>query len=226
MKKIAVIVAGGTGQRMGGDLPKQFLLLQEKPLIWHTLRAFTTAFDDIDIVLVCPENFQEDGKKIADNFPGTTITIVPGGATRFHSVRAGLQLVRLPAVVFVHDAVRCLVTPGLIQRCYDTALQKGNAIPVISPHDSMRLLDQGMWTVLDREKVRLVQTPQVFQGDQLLQAFQQTYMEAFTDEATVVETAGHALFLVDGEFENIKITRPADLILATEILRSRQNRPA
>src|SRR4051812_7942843 len=129
MKKYAVIVAGGSGQRMGTDIPKQFLLLAGKTLLWHSVNAFLNAFDDINIILVLPAEHMAEGAKIADGFQsGEKIQVTTGGATRFHSVRNGLQLVTGLSIVFVHDGVRCLVNKALIQRCYEQAVSKGNAV--------------------------------------------------------------------------------------------------
>lgn len=224
MKKIAVIVAGGSGVRMGGDMPKQFLQLMDRPIVWHSMKAFSDAFDDIEIVLVCHENYLYEGEKLMADFPAKKVSIVKGGVTRFHSVKAGLANIESPAIVFVHDAVRCLVTPELIQICYNTALEKGSAIPAIRANDSMRVLEKGNFVVLNREKVRIIQTPQVFQSGLILSAFQQEYKDSFTDEATVLEAFGEKIYLVEGAVENIKITRPIDLVLAEAILKSRQKR--
>ncbi len=222
MKKYAVVVAGGSGQRMGSSIPKQFLLLQGKPLLWYTLDTFLKSFDDIEIILVVPETgISEADALVEDLNAQARITITKGGTTRFHSVQNGLALVTEPSIVFVHDGVRCLITKELIQRCYHQAIEKGSAIPAIAATDSIRIVDGNSHRVADRNNVRIIQTPQTFQSLILLKAFNTDYKDSFTDEATVVEASGENVFLIEGEHENIKITRPADLLIAERILAER-----
>lgn len=221
-KKIAIIVAGGTGQRMGSVIPKQFLEIQGKAILLHTIDQFTAAFSDIELVIVLPAAYIEEGKTLLQNNGYTNqIQLVEGGDTRFQSVKNGLAKVTESSIVFVHDAVRCLLTPALIQRCYQQALEKGSAIPAVSATDSVRIVNGDHNSVLDRENVMLIQTPQTFQSTILLEAFKQPYTSIFTDEANVVEANGGNVYLVDGEFENIKITRPLDLAIAEHILAKR-----
>jgi 2-C-methyl-D-erythritol 4-phosphate cytidylyltransferase len=220
MKKIAIIVAGGSGIRMGADKPKQFLLLADKPLLWHTVKVFLTAYNDMEVIVVLPSDFMEMGKGVLNEFTNR-IQFTEGGATRFHSVQNGLKLIQPDSVVFVHDAVRCLVSKELIQRCYELALLKGTAIPAVAATDSLRLVTGDTTSILDREQVRIIQTPQTFLSNILLPAFEQAYDISFTDEATVAEAYGHIVSLVEGEYDNIKITRPADLAVATTILANR-----
>jgi len=223
MEKYAVIVAGGSGQRMGTDRPKQFLLLHGHPVLWHTLSAFLSAFDDIHIILVLPDGWLEEGKAIAQltAFPGR-IRVVSGGGTRYDSVKNGLAAVPANAIVFVHDGVRCLVTPALIQRCYAGALEKGNAIPAIAAIDTIRFAGTEGNSQVDRNRVRIIQTPQTFFSSTLKAAFEQTYDDSFTDEANVVERLGEKINLVEGETTNIKITSPIDLLVAEQILQKRE----
>lgn len=219
MKKYAVIVAGGTGTRMGGDLPKQFLLLKDKPVLYYSLQAFLDAFDDLEVILVLPVNHMGTGQEIIDAyFDKDRIQITEGGDTRFQSVKNGLQLIGEESIIFVHDAVRCLVTRELIHRCYESAFATGTAIPVVPSKDSVRLLTEEGNDAIDRAKVMLVQTPQTFHSKILLPAFQIDYKDKFTDEATVVEAYGLKVSLVPGEENNIKITRPVDLLLAEKML--------
>lgn len=207
---------------MGSTIPKQFLLLQGKPVLWHTLNTFLSTFPDIKIVLVLPSAFLDMGDAIAKTLlTPASITITPGGDTRFQSVKNGLQLVAPESVIFVHDAVRCLVSRDLIQRCYDTAIEKGNAIPATSSIDSVRIETNGNNKIVDRNQVRIIQTPQTFLSKYLLPAFEQPYDPSFTDEASVVEKNGSLINLVEGEYNNIKITHPADLAIAASILESR-----
>ena len=222
MKKYAVIVAGGSGQRMGAAIPKQFLLLRGKPLLWYTLQSFLQSYDDMHIILVLPkENMAEGEQLIQDLQANQKITITPGGITRFHSVQNGLKLVTVPSVVFVHDGVRCLITRELIHRCYGQAVAKGSAIPVVTATDSIRIIEGDTHKVADRNQVRIIQTPQTFLSSILLPAFTTEYKDSFTDEATVVEASAQEVFLIEGDYENIKITRPADLLIADSILTER-----
>jgi 2-C-methyl-D-erythritol 4-phosphate cytidylyltransferase len=219
MKKYAVIVAGGSGIRMGGDLPKQFILLKDKPVLYYSLKTFLDSFDDLQIILVLPVNFTDMGQEIIDAwFDKDRIQITAGGDTRFQSVKNGLQLVKEDSIVFVHDGVRCLLSINLIHRCYKQAIETGTAIPVITSRDSVRLINERGNDAFDRNRVMLVQTPQTFHSKILLPAFQIDYKDKFTDEATVVETYGIKVTLVEGEENNIKITRPVDLIVAEKVL--------
>jgi 2-C-methyl-D-erythritol 4-phosphate cytidylyltransferase len=224
MKKYAVIVAGGSGQRMGTAIPKQFLLLQGRPLLWYSLQTFLHAFEDLAIILVLPAGNLAEGEELAQELGAATrITVTAGGATRFHSVQNGLALVSSPSIVFVHDGVRCLVSQELIRRCYTQALAKGSAIPAVVATDSIRILAGEGHAVADRNLVRIIQTPQTFQSEILLPAFENDFEESFTDEATVVEASGNPVFLIEGEYSNIKITRPVDLLVAEKILSERSS---
>ncbi|MDE3235606.1 MAG: 2-C-methyl-D-erythritol 4-phosphate cytidylyltransferase [Bacteroidota bacterium] len=224
VNKIAVIVAGGSGQRMGVTTPKQFLRLHGKPLLYYTLQAFLQAFNDLIIVLVLPEEHMQTGQAIAAELIGNErIKFTVGGLSRFQSVQNGLKLASEDAVIFVHDGVRCLITPQLIRSCFEQALLKGSAIPAVAATDSIRIIDGDKNHVADRNNVRLIQTPQTFKGNILLPAFQQGYKESFTDEATVVEATGTPVFLIEGDYQNIKVTRPIDLLIAEKILEERKS---
>jgi 2-C-methyl-D-erythritol 4-phosphate cytidylyltransferase len=221
MKKFAVIVAGGSGTRMGSHIPKQFLLLHDKPVLYYTLKTFLEAYDDLQLILVLPEEYIDMGKEIIDAyFDHSRIQITAGGETRFDSVKNGLHLVDKESVVFVHDAVRCLITIDLIHRCYNNTLLVGSAVPAVRSKDSVRILneEENDNEVLDREKVVMIQTPQTFHSKILLPAFEIDYKERFTDEATVVEAFGLKISLVEGEETNIKITRPVDLLIAEKLI--------
>lgn len=221
MNKIAVIVAGGSGIRMGNDLPKQFLLLKGKPVLYYTLNTFLNAYPDMEVILVLPQDYTDMGQEIIDAyFDKDRIRIAMGGSTRFESVKNGLKLVDKEAVIFVHDAVRCLVSAALIQRCYEAALKTGTAIPVIKSNDSLRILTEDGNDAIDRERIVLVQTPQTFHSKILIPAFHIDYKDKFTDEATVVEAFGMKVSLVEGEAGNIKITHPVDLIMAESLMKS------
>lgn len=222
MNKYAVIVAGGSGLRMGTTLPKQFLPLCGKPVLWHSLETFLTAWPDVQIILVLPKDHQQIGADVVNTTSEPArIRITVGGETRFHSVKNGLALIDNPGVVFVHDAVRCLITTNLIHRCYDQTVEKGNAIPAIQPIDTLRIETTDGSQLLDRTKVRVIQTPQTFFSDIIKKAFEQPYDTSFTDEASVVEKLGVAIQLIEGEATNIKITRPIDILLAEKILEER-----
>ena len=222
MNKYAVIVAGGSGSRMNSAIPKQFLLVKNKPVLYYTLDTFLKAYDDLKIILVLPEEYVATGQEIIDAwFDYKRIKITVGGRTRFHSVQNGLHLVDEESIVFVHDAVRCLLSVSLIHRCYDAALEFGAAVPVVDCKDSVRFVSAHGNEALERRNVKLVQTPQVFLSTILLPAFNIDYKDKFTDEATVVEAFGMKVHLVEGEEDNIKITRPFDLLLAEKIMDER-----
>ena len=219
MKKIALIVAGGKGSRMNNDIPKQFLLLKNKPVLYYTLKAFTDAYENIEIILVLPEEHISKGQEIIDGyFDHSRIRITAGGRTRFHSVQNGLALINEESIIFVHDGVRCLITSDLIKKCYETAVENGNAVPAVECGDSVRLLTATGNKIIDRNKVRLIQTPQTFHSKILLPAYRIDYKDKFTDEASVVEAYGLTINLIEGEKNNIKITTPADLHLAGILL--------
>lgn len=219
MKTYAVIVAGGSGARMGSELPKQFLPIHGVPVLIHTVKAFLGAIGDIHIVVVLPELHMEAGRGYLQQFlPGQQVTLVPGGPTRFDSVRNGLSVTEDDAMVFVHDAVRCMVSPTLVRQCYKDALQFGSAIPVVPVKDSIRKIEGEYSVVVDRSALRAIQTPQTFPAGELKRAFEQPNQPAFTDEATVWESYGKTVHLTEGEERNIKITYPTDLLLAEQLL--------
>jgi 2-C-methyl-D-erythritol 4-phosphate cytidylyltransferase len=219
MKKYAVIVAAGSGARMGSALPKQFLLIHNKPILWYTLHTFLKSYKDIQIIVVLPEEYYDTGLTICAEinaiYPIQTIT---GGNTRFHSVQKGLSLIREQSIVFIHDAVRCLLTPSLIHHCFEEAQKFGSAVPCVDAKDSVRLIHATGHKSIKRSDIKLVQTPQTFQSAILLPAYQANYHEDFTDDASVVEASGYEVHLVDGEQNNIKITTPLDLAIADELL--------
>ena len=219
MDLYVVIVAGGSGKRMGMDTPKQFMELAGKPVLMHTIERFRQFHSSIEIITVLPENqlryWTELQKKYSFEVPHT---LVKGGPHRFISVKNGLKFVGAPGLVAIHDGVRPLVRIETIQRCFDTAAENGNAIPVVSPADSLRLLKDGSNIPVGRMDVKQVQTPQVFNVDIIKKAYQQEYDTAFTDDATVIEKAGYKVNMVEGNRENIKITNPEDLFIAQTLL--------
>ena len=204
---------------MGGNLPKQFILLKDKPVLYYTVKAFLEAYDDLQVILVLPVEYTDMGQEIIDAyFDKDRIRITAGGDTRFQSVKNGLALVEQEAIIFVHDGVRCLLSKELIHRCYTRAVETGTAIPAIVSKDSIRLLTEEGNEAYDRNRVMLIQTPQTFHSKILLSAFQIDYKDKFTDEATVVEAYGMKVSLVEREENNIKITRPVDLLIAEKLI--------
>ncbi len=219
MKKYAVIVAGGSGKRMNNALQKQFILINNKPVLYYTIKTFLSAFNDIQIILVLPEDHIPKGQEIIDGFfDNEKIKIVSGGRTRFHSVQKGLSLISEESIIFVHDGVRCLISVDLIKRCYDTALEAGTAIPAIASRDSIRLTVGEENESIDRDRVRMIQTPQTFHSKIILPAYNIDYKDKFTDEALVVEAYGLKVKLIEGEINNLKITTPVDVHIAQALL--------
>ncbi len=219
MKKIAVIVAGGAGTRMNSTLPKQFLLLNGKPVLYYTIDTFLKSYADLSIILVLPEEHIAAGQEIIDAFfDYTRIQITEGGRTRFHSVQNGLALITEESMVFVHDGVRCLVSTDLIKRCYEAAIDFGSAIPVVDCKDSVRLIKGDDNEAIERTRIKMVQTPQTFHSKILLPAYKIDYKDKFTDEATVVEAFGLKVNLIEGEEGNVKITNPMDIIITEQVL--------
>lgn len=222
MKKYAIIVAGGTGQRMKSAVPKQFLLLQGKPILYHTLLQFKKAFADIELILVLPKNQFSTWHLLCQEHPEILQQcphhLVEGGATRFHSSQQGIQAIQdnQQALVAIHDGVRPLVSVTCIQQAYQHAEEHGNAVLTVSSKDSIRQWDnnENVYLPLDRTQIKLIQTPQIFEFSLLKRAFQQEYQDFFTDDASVVELLGIDIHLVEGNYSNIKITTPEDLLIA------------
>jgi 2-C-methyl-D-erythritol 4-phosphate cytidylyltransferase len=219
MKKYAVIVAAGTGSRMKSDIPKQFMLLKNKPVLFYAVDTFLKSYIDLEVILVLPTEHMAKGQEIIDGFfDSKRIRICEGGRTRFHSVKNGLSFVEDESIIFVHDGVRCMVTKDLIHRCYTAVEEFGTAVPVVNCKESVRIITEEGNEPLDRDLVKVVQTPQAFHSRILLPAFQIDYKEKFTDEATVVEAYGLKINLVEGEENNIKITQPSDLLFAESLI--------
>ena len=201
---------------MGSDIPKQFLPLNGKPLLMHTLSTFYAFDPTLHIILVLPTAQQSYWATLCQQHDfALPHKIADGGETRFHSVKNGLSLIDAEqALVAVHDGVRPFVSHATIANCFAAAEQSGTAIPVLSVVETVRQLDDQSSHTIDRNRLRLVQTPQTFRLDILREAFKQPYSPQFTDDASVVEAAGYAITLVDGNRENIKITTPFDLRMA------------
>jgi 2-C-methyl-D-erythritol 4-phosphate cytidylyltransferase len=207
---------------MGTALPKQFLELGGKPVLYWSIHAFQQALPEVSIVLVLPAAQLSLAHIVLQAFPERTdLCIVAGGDTRFASVANGLKQVPDEAIVLVQDGARPLVSPALIRRCYEGASQHGSAIPVVPVADSIREETEAGSRAIPRERLRIVQTPQAFDAAALKAAFRQPYDAAFTDEASVMERAGYTVQLVAGERSNLKITTPEDMIVADALLRAR-----
>ncbi len=219
MEKIALIVAGGKGKRMNRNLPKQFEILNGKPVLMHTFHAFYGYDPDINFILVLPENQFDYWEGICREHEfGLKHELVAGGETRFHSVKNGLAHVPVNSVVFIHDGVRPLVSATTIENCYNTALINGNALPVVPVTESLRKVENEQNFSADRSKYFLVQTPQTFLSEKIKNAYARPFSDKFTDDASVLESTGGKISLVDGNRENIKITYPQDLIIAEALL--------
>ncbi|ACU04777.1 2-C-methyl-D-erythritol 4-phosphate cytidylyltransferase [Pedobacter heparinus] len=223
MKYYAIIVAGGSGNRMQSTVAKQFLLLDGKPVLMHTLTAFDQCKYRPEILLVLNIHqhsyWEELCLKYNFDIPHK---VVSGGEQRFHSVKNGLKIIKGNGIVAVHDAARPLVSAALINRSYDVAEEKGNCVAGITPTDSVRkILEEGNES-LNRNELALIQTPQTFQVSTLRKAYQVPFRNDFTDDASVVEFAGFKINLIDGERENIKITYPEDLEIATIFIKKRE----
>lgn len=219
MKHTALIVAGGKGLRMGSELPKQFLPIGGKPVLMHTLEAFRRFDPEIDLILVLPEEQQDYWKQLCDRHHFTLRHLIAnGGETRFHSVRNGLALISGGGLVGVHDGVRPFVSQEVIRRCYDRAATEKAVIPVVDVVETVRQVTESGSRTVNRDDYKLVQTPQVFDSDLLRRAYAQDFMPFFTDDASVVEAMGVPVYLVEGNRENIKLTTPFDLKIATALL--------
>ena len=216
-----IIVAGGKGLRMGSDIPKQFLPIGGKPVLMRTLERFREYDTDLQIILVLPEAQQDYWHQLCKEYHfGVEYTLANGGQTRFHSVQNGLAKVPDDAigVVGVHDGVRPFPSIEVIRNCYETAREKKAVIPVIPVVETVRHLEGENSKTVPRNDYRLVQTPQTFDIQLLKAANRQPYNDGFTDDASVVESYGHQITLVEGNRENIKITTPYDLTVAEALL--------
>lgn len=215
MKKYAIIVAGGSGTRMGTEMPKQFLRIHYKPILLHSLLKFSAIDKNIQIIVVLPENHISTWNKILkDESISVAHRIVAGGKERFDSVKNGLNLICEDGLVAIHDGVRPLVSEEVIKNCYHQAGLKGNAIPAVRVSESIREISIGKNQPVKREFFRLIQTPQTFRVSLIKKAYLQNYSNEFTDDATVLESIGESINLIEGNPENIKITTPDDLRIA------------
>ncbi len=213
-------MAGGSGKRMNSSIPKQFEILQDKPILVHTFLTFFSYDPEIKFVLVLPENQFDHWLALCKKYNfKLKHDLVAGGKTRFYSVKNGLEKIPENAIVFIHDGVRPLVSIQTIENCYQTAMKKGNALPVIPVTESVRKKENGESTSVDRSKYFLVQTPQTFKSEKIKNAYTISIDNNFTDDASVLESTGETINLVNGNLENIKITYPQDLIVANALLK-------
>ena len=221
MQEFAIIVAGGSGSRMKSDLPKQFIAVAGRPILMHTLLAFRQYSPSLSIRLVLPESQFEVWQDLCEQYQfGLDYQLVAGGETRFHSVRNGLRSITTDeGLVAVHDGVRPFIPQEIIARGYQRAAEAGTAVTCVPLKDSARLVNtDGTNQAVDREAYRLIQTPQTFRLDWMRHAFQTDYLPTFTDCASVLEHAGYLIHLIEGAYENIKITTPEDLLWAQAFL--------
>lgn len=223
MKRFVIIVAGGQGSRMGTAIPKQFLLLNNQPLLMRTITLFTKK--EIDVVLVLPAVHMDYWSELCDKFDyKEPLNIVEGGSTRFDSVKNGIDYLNSitngeEVLVGIHDGVRPLVSGQVIESCYKAALNFGAAVPVLPVNESVRIVSKGDYTdkssAFNRDRLKIVQTPQVFLLSILNKSYKKVNKNSFTDDASVVEAAGFSVNLVEGNRENIKITTELDLRIAS-----------
>ena len=220
MKYYAIIVAGGSGQRMKSSIPKQFIELNGKPILMHTLEKFYCAKSSINLIVVLPKSHQSTWNTLCLKHQFTiSHQVCEGGTSRFQSVKNGLALCKEESIIAVHDGVRPLITPDFILNIYKEAESKKAVIPVRPVVESIRKVKGDCSEALDRSMYYSVQTPQCFTSGLLHRAYQQEEQNIFTDDASVVEFLGEKVYLFEGEADNIKITTPKDLLLAEEILK-------
>lgn len=219
-KEFALIVAGGKGTRMQSGIPKQFIEINGKPILLHTIEAFLKYSSKLSIVLVLPEEDMERGESICKKINvHHSITLQKGGDTRFQSVKNGLTKIDDDGLVAIHDGVRPLVSVEIIATSFRLAAQKGSAIASVKLKESIRLIDDEQTKAVDRSQFRIIQTPQTFDIALIKKAYQLKEDLCLTDDASVVEKFGHVVSLFEGRYENIKITTPEDLIVAEALLK-------
>lgn len=219
MKKFAIIVAGGSGSRMGGSIPKQFLPIKNRPILVRTIEKFLNALPDVEVIVVLPQKDLDYWYEQNFEF-SRSVKVTAGGPTRFQSVKNGLAQIQVPqGLVAVHDGVRPFVTTDIIKKGYEIADERGSAVTCVPTKDSIREVGRlGKSKAVDRSRFRLVQTPQTFDLANFRKAFETQDEPFFTDCASVLEHANFAITLIDGAYENIKITTPEDLVWAEALL--------
>lgn len=215
MNLYVIIVAGGSGKRLGGDVPKQFLELAGKPVLMRTIERFWSFDESIKIITVIPGDQMDYWEKLQNKYSfSIPNTVVKGGAARYFSVKNGLKKVKDSGLVAIHDGVRPLVSADTIKRCFEAAAKFGNAVPVTSPIDSVRMITEQGNIPVNRQYLRNIQTPQVFDSKLIKKAYLQDYNSEITDDAMLLEKTGETIHLVEGNMENLKITNPGDLAVA------------
>ena len=221
MKQYIIIVAGGSGSRMSSSIHKQFLKLNSKPILIHTIERLNRFVNNAEFIVALPKSQFEYWKELRKKYHlGIPHKLSKGGKTRFESVKNALSFVKEESIVAIHDGVRPLVSEAVVKRCMSTADRQGSAIPTLNLNESLRQLNGDTSIALDRSKYKIVQTPQCFKSQTILKAYELEYNESFTDDASVVEALGESVMLVDGNKENIKITTPEDLKIAEMYLKS------
>ncbi len=218
-KQFVIIVAGGSGLRMGVSIPKQFLNLKKKPVLMHTISKFYKYNSKLNIILVLPNEHFSTWESLCEKYKfHVKHKIVAGGSTRYQSVKNGLATMNSQGLVAVHDGVRPLISVELIENCFNEAIKNGNAIPCIEVNETVReILPKGN-RQLNRNNIKLIQTPQVFTLEILKKAYELPFSKEFTDDASVIEKAGYKINLINGEKQNIKITTELDLKMAECLL--------
>lgn len=223
MKKYAIIVAGGTGSRMKGDIPKQFLLLGGKPILQYSLEAFYDYSPDVPLIIVVHSDFIEYWKQLCSKYNITIpFEVIEGGETRFDSVKNGLKKIKENGLVAIHDAARPLISVDFIAQLFHEAEKYGSAMPGIFLNDTIRIIEGDATHQIDRTILRSMQTPQVFRVSELQTAYEQSYQKMFTDDASVMQSAGFPLHLSEGMQENIKITHSQDITFAEFFLKGQK----
>lgn len=220
--KSILITAAGKGRRMQSDIPKQFLPVNGVPILMHTIEAFVKYDANINIILILPKKQQQYWFELCEKFGfNHIVNVVQGGPTRYHSVKNGLDCINEEnGVVGIHDGVRPLVSQKTIAECYRMAKLLGNAIPTVHVTESVRIVENAFNKPVDRNKLRIIQTPQCFKTAIIRQAYNKQYNENFTDDASVVEKSGEQIYLTEGNPENIKITSPMDMKIASVLLKT------
>ena len=224
-KEYALVVAGGKGTRIKSKVPKQFLELNGKPVLLHTLEAFYRYSEKINVILVLPEDDFETWKSICEKYKFTkNIILQKGGESRFQSVKNGLAKIEGEGLVAIHDGVRPLVSEDIIGASFRLAAVHQSAVAAVRLKESIRMTDQDNTKAVDRSRFRLIQTPQTFQVQLIKKAYEIKEDLSLTDDASVAEKAGHVISLFEGSYENIKITTPEDLIFAQALLKSKSGK--
>ena len=214
-----IITAGGVGNRMNSATPKQFLILKNKPILFHTINAFNEFNKSLKIIVTLPEKEIETWNELCKNYNfNIEHTVVKGGLSRFHSVKNAINIIKDADIIGVHDGVRPFVSKKIIGELFENAEKYGCSIPVIAPNESIRKIEIDKNIAVNRSEYRMVQTPQCFKAEILKEAYKQEFSENFTDDASVVEKLGYKIHLSVGDIKNIKITTPFDLLIGEALL--------